>query len=86
MFDAPLTMSAMNFTGVRRGEEVHFEGGSAAFAGSPVHDLSLTPINDAWGLGPPPGAVGPDSGIGNGLYSIHIRMLDGIDAGNSGRR
>ena len=25
----------------------------------------------------------PD-GIGNGLYSIHIRMLDGIDGGNSG--
>ncbi len=25
----------------------------------------------------------PD-GIGNGLYSIHIRMLDGVDGGNSG--
>jgi hypothetical protein len=41
----------------------------------------LSPINDT--DAPPPGTVGAD-GIGNGLYSIHIRMLDGIDAGNSG--
>ena len=71
---------AMNFTGVRRGEEVHFEGGSAALPGVRFTTV-LTPINDA--DAPPPGAVGPD-GIGNGLYSIHIRMLDGIDAGNTG--
>jgi hypothetical protein len=71
---------AMSFTGVRRGEEVHFEGGSAALPGVRFTTV-LTPINDA--DAPPPGAVGAD-GIGNGLYSIHIRMLDGIDAGNSG--
>ena len=29
------------------------------------------------------GRVGAD-GISNGLYSIHIRMLDGIDGGNTG--
>ncbi|WP_213286200.1 GrlR family regulatory protein [Bradyrhizobium sp. sGM-13] len=41
----------------------------------------LSPIDDT--DAPPPGTVGPE-GIGNGLYSIHIRMLDGIDAGNTG--
>jgi hypothetical protein len=72
--------AVMNFTGAPRGEEIHFEGGSAALPG--VHFTTiLSPIDDA--DAPPPGAVGPD-GIGNGLYSIHIRMLDGIDAGNSG--
>ena len=72
---------ALNFTGVRRGEEVHFEGGSAALPGVPVHDRpdarSTTPTRRR------PVRSGPD-GIGNGLYSIHIRMLDGIDAGNTG--
>jgi hypothetical protein len=71
---------AMSFTGVRRGEEVHFEGGSGALPGVRFTTV-LSPIDDA--DAPPPGAVGPD-GIGNGLYSIHIRMLDGIDAGNTG--
>src|SRR5437588_11412567 len=71
---------AMNFTGVHRGEEVHFEGGSANLPGVRFTTV-LTPINDA--DAPPPGVVGPD-GIGNGLYSIHIRMLDGIDAGSTG--
>ena len=70
----------LTYTGARRGDEIHFEGGSAALPGFRFNTV-LTPINDA--DAPPPGAVGPD-GIGNGLYSIHIRMLDGIDAGNSG--
>jgi hypothetical protein len=78
MFD--LDNIAMNFTGVRRGEEVHFEGGSKALPRVRFATV-LIPINDAGA--PPPGTVGPD-GIGNGLYSIHIRMLDGIDAGNTG--
>jgi hypothetical protein len=78
MFDIDNIM--MNFTGVRRGEEVHFEGGSAALPGAHFKTV-LTPIDDT--DAPTPGAVGPD-GIGNGLYSIHIRMLDGIDAGNTG--
>jgi len=72
--------AVMNFTGAPRGEEIHFEGGSVALPG--VHFTTiLSPIDDA--DAPPPGTVDPD-GIGNGLYSIHIRMLDGIDAGNSG--
>jgi hypothetical protein len=71
---------ALNYTGARRGEEIDFEGGSADLPGFRFNTV-LTPINDA--DAPLPGVVGPD-GIGNGLYSIHIRMLDGIDAGNSG--
>src|SRR4029079_19020851 len=71
---------ALSYTGVRRGEEIHFEGGSAALPGVRFNTV-LRPINDA--DAPTPGVVGPD-GIGNGLYSIHIRMLDGIDAGNTG--
>ena len=71
---------ALNYTGVRCGEEIHFEGGSVALPGLRFKTV-LSPINDT--DAPPPGTVGAD-GIGNGLYSIHIRMLDGIDAGNSG--
>ena len=41
----------------------------------------MTPISEA--AAPPAGAAGPD-GIANGLYSLHIRMLDGIDGGNTG--
>ncbi|XIA62625.1 GrlR family regulatory protein [Bradyrhizobium sp. TZ2] len=78
MFDVDNVV--MNFNGVQRGEEIHFEGSSAALPGVRFATV-LTPINDA--NAPPPGVVGPD-GIGNGLYSIHIRMLDGIDGGNSG--
>jgi len=71
---------ALNYMGARRGEEIHFEGCSAALPGFRFKTV-LTPINEA--DAPPPGTVGAD-GIGNGLYSIHIRMLDGIDAGNTG--
>jgi hypothetical protein len=71
---------AMNFTGTYQGEEVHFEGGSAALPGVRF-TVILTAIHDI--DAPPPGPVGPD-GIDNGLYSIHIRMLDGVDGGNSG--
>jgi hypothetical protein len=71
---------ALRFTGVPRGDEIHFEGSSADLPGVRFNTV-LTRINDT--DAPPPGEVGPD-GISNGLYSIHIRMLDGIDAGNTG--
>ena len=70
----------MNFTGTYQGEEVHFEGGSAALPDARFTTV-LTAINDI--DAPPPGNVGPD-GISNGLYSIHIRMLDGVDGGLTG--
>ncbi|MCA6107330.1 hypothetical protein J6497_08670 [Bradyrhizobium sp. CNPSo 4026] len=70
----------MIFKGAHRGDEVHFEGETNALPGI-VFTAILTPINDK--DAPAPGKVGPD-GIGNGLYSIHIRMLDGLDGGNTG--
>ncbi len=56
------------------------------FAGDVVEDHSvfravMTPLgNDDM---PPPGAVG-EGGIVSGLYSINIRMLDGIAGGHTG--
>src|SRR5258705_3456411 len=41
----------------------------------------MTPISEE--AAPPISPVG-QGGISNGLYSIHIRMLDGIDGGNTG--
>jgi hypothetical protein len=40
----------------------------------------MTPLEEEIG---PPGEVG-ESAIINALYSIHIRTLDGIEAGNTG--
>jgi hypothetical protein len=76
----PVDNVAMTFSGVFCGNELHSEGRAAALPGV-VLKAVMTPINDA--DAPPAGKVGPD-GIGNGLYSIHIRMLDGIDGGNTG--
>lgn len=70
----------MTFKGTHKGDEVHFEGGTVALPGI-VFTSILTPINDK--DAPAPGRVGP-AGIGNGLYSINIRMLDGLDGGNAG--
>jgi hypothetical protein len=66
--------------GRRRGEQYHFEGGTTALPGVAFR-LVMTPISEA--AAPPVISVG-QGGIANGLYSIHIRMLDGIDGGNTG--
>jgi T3SS negative regulator,GrlR len=76
----PIDNVTLKFSGGQRGEEFHFEGGTPALPGV-VFSSVLTPINDT--DAPEPGAVGPD-GIGDGLYTINIRMLDGIDGGNTG--
>jgi hypothetical protein len=76
----PIDNVAMTFRGVLRGNELHSEGSAPALPGA-IFKAIMTPINDA--DAPPPGKVGPD-GIGNGLYSIQIRMLDGIDGGTTG--
>ena len=76
----PVNNIQLIFKGAHRGEEAHFEGSTPSLPGIKFTSV-LTPINDE--DAPPPGEVGSD-GIGNGLYSIHIRMLDGIDGGNSG--
>ena len=76
----PVDNITLTFKGAQRGEEVHFEGSAPTLPGIKFNSV-LTPINDE--DAPPAGHVGPD-GIRNGLYSIHIRMLDGIDGGNTG--
>ena len=62
------------------------QGNVWRFEGAVVEDASrfravMTPLGDD--DIPPPGAVG-DGGIVSGLYSIDIRMLDGIAGGQTG--
>jgi hypothetical protein len=66
--------------GRREGGRYRFEGGSALWAGAPFTAV-MTAISEE--AAPPPGTNGAD-GIRSGLYSLHIRMLDGIDSGNTG--
>jgi len=62
------------------GAVYHFAGEVAQEPGT-VFRATMTPLADD-DL-PPPGAVG-DGGIVSGLYSVAIRMLDGVDGGNTG--
>ena len=71
---------ALALRGRAQGEQYLFEGGSAQLPGV-VFNSVMTPISEA--AAPPAVASGAD-GITNGLYSLHIRMLDGIDGGNTG--
>ncbi|QPF85283.1 hypothetical protein IC762_02825 [Bradyrhizobium genosp. L] len=63
------------------------DGDVYRFAGEVVEDAGsvfravMTPLGNE--DGPPPGAVG-DGGIVSGLYSINIRMLDGLSGGHTG--
>jgi hypothetical protein len=66
--------------GRQQGEQYVFEGGSTQLPGVAFNSV-MTPISEE--AAPPAVAVG-EGGIRNGLYSIHIRMLDGIDGGNTG--
>jgi T3SS negative regulator,GrlR len=62
------------------GNLYRFEGGLKELPGVAFHSV-MTPIEqDAV---PIAGGVG-EGGVVNGLYSIHIRMLDGIDGGLTG--
>jgi hypothetical protein len=79
---APLLQSdrvTLLLSGRQRGEQYVFEGGTT---GTPriAFNSVMTPISED--AAPP--AVSAGQGIRNGLYSIHIRMLDGIDGGNTG--
>ena len=70
----------LSLKGRRQGEQYFFEGGSPQLPGVTFNSV-MTPISEAAAL---PAAAGGAGGIANGLYSIHIRMLDGIDGGNTG--
>jgi len=66
--------------GRMEGATILLEGRADAMPDS-VFWANLAPLDDE--ALPPRGTVGPD-GIVNGLYSIQIRALDGVDAGLSG--
>jgi hypothetical protein len=70
----------MTLSGRQRGDQYFFEGGTAQLPGVAFNSV-MTPISEA---AAPPALAAGEGGIRNGLYSIHIRMLDGIDGGNTG--
>ncbi|HZY14424.1 MAG TPA: GrlR family regulatory protein [Beijerinckiaceae bacterium] len=61
------------------GKTFRFQGGSEQLPGAIFRSV-MTQLEEEIS---PPGEVGQD-GIVNGLYSIHIRTLDGIEGGNTG--
>jgi hypothetical protein len=67
-------------TGRQQGDQYFFEGGTAQLP-EIVFNSVMTPISEA---AAPPVVSAGRGGIKNGLYSIHIRMLDGVDGGNTG--
>ncbi|WP_024515353.1 GrlR family regulatory protein [Bradyrhizobium sp. Tv2a-2] len=66
--------------GRRDGEQIRFEGGLRELPGVPFQSVMM-PIKEQ----PLPiaGGVGEDC-IRNGLYSIHVRTLDGVEGGLTG--
>jgi hypothetical protein len=73
-------VAAISVRGRAEGPILRFEGSAAPVPGA-LFWANLTRLDDE--ALPPVGTVGP-AGIVNGLYSIHIRTLDGVDGGLSG--
>jgi hypothetical protein len=69
----------LSIRGLPHGELYRFEGDVVEDRG--VFRAVMTPLGDE--DVPPPGVVG-EGGIVSGLYSINIRMLDGIAGGQTG--
>lgn len=72
-------VAPMALSGRRHGMHCRFEGSSPLFGGGVTAVTTVLSEEAA----PPARASGAD-GIANGLYALTIRMLDGIDAGNTG--
>ncbi len=72
-------IATITVRGSAQGDVYHFRGGSAQMPGA-VFQSMMTPITDEIAA---PGAVG-EGGIVNGLYSVHISILDGIAGGLTG--
>jgi len=70
----------LTLKGRQQGEQYFFEGGTTQLPGIAFNSV-MTPISEEAAPRALPAGQG---GIKNGLYSIHIRMLDGIDGGNTG--
>jgi hypothetical protein len=73
-------VAAISVRGSLQGNRIRFEGSAAPRPGA-LFWANLTRLDDE--ALPPVGAVG-QRGIVNGLYSIHLRALDGIKASLSG--
>jgi hypothetical protein len=73
-------ISKIDVKGSADGKIYRFVGGSPQMPGAVFRSV-MTPIDDE--ITAPVEAVG-EGGIVNGLYSIHIRMLDGIAGGLTG--
>ena len=61
------------------GDLYRFQGRLKELPGVPFHSV-MTPLEESL---PIAGGVG-EGGIVNGLYSIHLRMLDGVEGGLTG--
>jgi hypothetical protein len=70
----------LSLSGRQHGEQYFFEGCTMQLPGIAFNSV-MTPISEA---AAPPVVSAEKGGIRNGLYSIHIRLLDGIDGGNTG--
>jgi hypothetical protein len=73
-------IATINVRGRADGEIYRFEGGSPQMPGAVFRSV-MTPIEED--TIPAVGAAG-EGGIVNGLYSVHTRILDGIDGGLTG--
>jgi hypothetical protein len=73
-------VASISVRGTLKDNTLRFEGSAAPRPGA-LFWANLTRLDDE--ALPPVGEVGA-GGIVNGLYSIHIRALDGVDAGLSG--
>ena len=73
-------IATIDIKGSAEGDIYSFVGGSPQMPGAVFRSV-MTPIEDE--TIPVTGAVG-EGGLVNGLYSIHIRMLDGVAGGLTG--
>jgi hypothetical protein len=73
-------ISTIDVRGSAEGNIYSFVGGSPQMPGAVFRSV-MTPIDEH--IVPVDGAVG-EGGIVNGLYSIHIRLLDGVAGGLTG--
>jgi hypothetical protein len=73
-------ISTIDVKGQAVGDAFHFEGGSPQMP-TAVFRSVMTPLDESELA--PPGIVAED-GISNGLYSIHLKILDGMAGGLTG--
>ena len=73
-------IATIDVEGQPDGDVYRFVGSSPQMPGAVFRSV-MTPIDEE--IAPVADAVG-EGGIANGLYSIHIRMLDGVDGGLTG--